>query len=227
MLYLDACQKICGGCPATQEIPCGVETGATNITSPELDDSADNVSVASLSSSEEDVPTTPQTPRAQIVDKTAVNRRRNLLDGKLDSFKQDGLKRKIPVDSQFLSLAQDDLALKKKFMERMDKVDSVQEKTMESLMQSMAKTTEAITAGFGMLQNLLAQLAAPPYTQNPPVYPSASPLAAVATMPPASSSFHAHQYQQPMMGHPAWYPPTGPAGAVGFQSAQSDSSYSQ
>ena len=67
MLYFDACQKIWGGCPATQEIPCGVETAATNVTSPELDDSVDNVSVASLSSSEEDMPTTTQTPRAQIV----------------------------------------------------------------------------------------------------------------------------------------------------------------
>ena len=42
-----------------------------------------------------------------------VSKRREFLDKKLGTYKHEHMKRKLPVDSQLLSCAQEELALKK------------------------------------------------------------------------------------------------------------------
>ena len=62
-------------------------------------------------------------------------------------------------------IAQEDMVLKRKFLGRMDRVDKEHNVTMGTLCANLAKSTEAITAGFGMLQALLPPQA--PQAQYP------------------------------------------------------------
>ena len=47
-----------------------------------------------------------------------TNERRNLLDAKLKGYKTEKLKRKLPAESQFLNLAQEELTIKKQLIEK-------------------------------------------------------------------------------------------------------------
>ena len=54
-----------------------------------------------------------------------VSRRRSLLDSELRTHKQDRLMKKIPVDQQFLTVAREDLGLKRQFLEKMEASNEV------------------------------------------------------------------------------------------------------
>jgi hypothetical protein len=52
-----------------------------------------------------------------------VQKRRGLLDEKLKEFRQEKLKRKLPMDAQLLDCAREGLQIKKRLIEHMDKVN--------------------------------------------------------------------------------------------------------
>ena len=121
LLYYELCERIWGGPPATQQLEVGVETcdltselttpspsvsnsdsGAADESSPREDDNAD--SIENLSSSSQDT----------------VRHRREYLDGKLAGYKYERMKRKLPVDTQLLSCAKEELAIKKRLVDQME-----------------------------------------------------------------------------------------------------------
>ena len=55
---------------------------------------------------------------------STIKHRQELLNSKLKCYKQEKLKRKLPVDSQLLSIAQEELEIKKKLITRMEEVDN-------------------------------------------------------------------------------------------------------
>ena len=57
------------------------------------------------------------------VQQVTVRKRQELLDEKLKTYKQDKMKRKLPVDSQMLGCAQEELAIKRRLVEQVDKMD--------------------------------------------------------------------------------------------------------
>ena len=50
-----------------------------------------------------------------------VKQRRNLLDNKLNNYKQEKLKRKLPKDGQLLEYAKDDIEMKKRLLNHIKK----------------------------------------------------------------------------------------------------------
>lgn len=52
-----------------------------------------------------------------------VKQRRNLLDNKLNNYKQEKLKRKLPNDGQLLEYAKDDIEMKKRLMNHIKKTE--------------------------------------------------------------------------------------------------------
>lgn len=60
---------------------------------------------------------------SSIVYDDTIRKRRNLLDGKLSSYRHDRMKRKLPIDDQMLSCLKEDLSIKKRLIEQMDSFD--------------------------------------------------------------------------------------------------------
>ena len=136
MLYYELCQNVWGGSPATEQIDGGIETV-------ELVPDTDMFSSTNLSDGS--VPPSGNTQLqdgSQVPDEIAdsngnsysegnseasdtsmqatVWQRREFLDDKLKSYRHEKLKRKLPVDTQLLSCAQEELQVKKRLLERMD-----------------------------------------------------------------------------------------------------------
>ena len=67
------------------------------------------------------------------VEVKARSERRALINEKLKNHKQEKLKRKLPLDSQLLSIAQDEMKVKKQLLDKLDSMDQQYSDTMKSL----------------------------------------------------------------------------------------------
>ena len=113
----------------------------------------------SLNTSVEDPDDEPASNESKDVENAELNGhkgRRELLGARLDGYKQEKLKQNIPVDAQMLTCAKEDLQLKKRMIEQMDKINSQHDDSMKKLISSnMEKLTHYIADGFSLLQGLL------------------------------------------------------------------------
>ena len=87
---------------------------------------------------------------------STIKHQGELLNSKLKCYKQVKLKRKLPIDNQLLSIAQEKLIFR---MEEMDKENSNQ---MGRMMTNMEKPTGSIAEGFVMLRQILLSPPQPP-----------------------------------------------------------------
>ena len=167
LLYFELCEQIWGGSPATSTIADGIETAEIDdehslnpespyymlngTISPELENenspgdatsdaniSTDNVSTSSSSSS-----------RGQ------VKERRDLLNARLQGYKSEKLKRKMPVDAQLINISHEELQIKKQLLERMDNMDKAYSNQMEKLSSNMEKLTDSTSEGFVLLRQMM------------------------------------------------------------------------
>ena len=88
-----------------------------------------------------------------------TNERRNLLDAKLKGYKTEKIKRKLPAESQFLNLAQEELTIKKQLIEKMNAMDNEYSQNMNRLTSDMEKLSSSIHVadGFAMLRQMMIQ----------------------------------------------------------------------
>ncbi len=93
-----------------------------------------------------------------------IRKRRELLDGKLNNYRHDRMKRKLPVDTQLLSCAQEELAVKKKLVDQMDKFEKQYSETMTKLSDNMEKLNNSISEGFSVLKHLVISPPPSPYS---------------------------------------------------------------
>lgn len=98
LLYFELCESIWGGSSATQQLETGIES--QDIQSAPTNSSSNppsplNISATTQGEESDDVDADESQPLMQ-----AVEQRRNLLDSKLKNYKQEKLKRKLPVDNQ-------------------------------------------------------------------------------------------------------------------------------
>lgn len=80
-----------------------------------------------------------------------IKERRESLSAQLKGHKSEGLKRKLPPESQLLSMSQEELQMKKQKLERMDTMDEVYSSSMERLTSNLVKLTGSISDGFQFL----------------------------------------------------------------------------
>ena len=108
---------------------------------------------------------------------STVNERRNLLDAKLRGYKQEKLKRKLSTDSQLLTIAQEEMQMKKRLFDKMDRMDQEHSQHMVRLSTSMEQLTGTIADGFAMLREMIqsSALPCPQYTQQRGALPFTSP----------------------------------------------------
>ena len=114
-------------------------------------------------SPDETDPTTSSTP---------LSKRRDMSNAELKSYKQARLKRSIPLDSQLLDCAKQDIEIKKRIIDQMDKMDKEYCENMKSLSANMDKLTNSIADGFSLLRNLMMPQQQPPqhHQQNNQFY---------------------------------------------------------
>ena len=94
---------------------------------------------------------------------------RSHFNSKLKGYKQEKLKRKLPVDNHMLRIAQEELKIKKKLITRMEEVDKENSNQMGRLMTNIEKLTGSIAEGFAVLRQVMLS---PP---QPPIHPHYQP----------------------------------------------------
>ena len=103
--------------------------------------------------------------------KVTVRQRRELLDDRLKNYEQDKMKRKLPIDTQLLGCVQEELQIKKRIVERMEKMDEKYTENMERMSNNMEKLTQSIADGFALLkQVMMYQQPVPPSMYHPPPF---------------------------------------------------------
>lgn len=191
MLYYELCERVWGGSPATEQIEAGVES--TDIEEVVVPPST-STSVSSLDEDESEegdgggaaiADGEPNEPVAAAAGNTTVQHRRELLNDKLKNYRQEKLKRKIPVDAQLLECAKEELQVKKRLVDQMYAVDKEYSENMTKLSGNMEKLTNSISDGFSLLRNLLTPQPQPmyPYQQ---MYSNPHPLSDLHQQRPSS-----------------------------------------
>lgn len=156
MIYYELCESIWGGSPATEQIDGGLETVELVTT----DDSGRNVSCDTSSDTESNEGICATTKQ-----------RCEFLDNKFKNYKQDKLKRKLPVDAQLLNCTQEELQIKKQMLDHMDKIDQRYSENMERMSQSMEKLSQSID-GFSLMRQFMMYQQPPTMYHGQPVYNS-------------------------------------------------------
>jgi hypothetical protein len=140
LLYFESCEAIWGGSPATSTIHAGIES--TDITE-EVESRSSSptpTSPASSTSFESEKSRDTENPEAEASQErpshsqeSTVNERRNLLDAKLRGHKQEKLKRKLSTDNHLLTIAQEEMQMKKRLFDKMDRMDKEHSQHMARL----------------------------------------------------------------------------------------------
>ena len=188
LLYFDVCEEIWGGSPATTTIAEGIETNdidlqsCNNPHSPEstqtgLSDSPE-IALGSVDSPEDtDTSSTPgpssSTPGPSSSSGT-IKERRELLNEKLKGYKGEKLKRKLPLDSQLLTISQEELEIKKQLLEKMDNMDKVYTNQMDKLTSNLEKLTGSISDGFSLMRQIMCPTPGPGMMQPHYMAPQAN-----------------------------------------------------
>lgn len=164
MIYYELCENIWGGSPATEQLDNGIEsvelvtnddTGGSE--SAEIFETSTSVDIEHTDDTSD---TTDDHIRKDI---DSQKQRREFIDNKLKNYK-DRLKRKLPVDTQLLNCTQEELQIKKRMLDHMDKIDQRYSQNMERMTQSMEKLSQSIADGFSLMKQFMM------YQQPPSMY---------------------------------------------------------
>ena len=160
LLYYKLCESIWEGSPATQQLTqqlvSSLESGDVTATL-QADGDADIATASSesptdTSGKEGDVSNNDSLTESQSLH---VKQRRNLLDNKLNNYKQEKLKRKLPQDGQLLEYAKEDIEMKKRLVNHIEIMEEHYQDNMTKMSANMEKLSYSIGAGFSILQGLL------------------------------------------------------------------------
>jgi hypothetical protein len=192
MLYYELCEMVWGGSPATEQLETGLESTdlsscesevtppTSNTNSTDCDDpSGSGNPLCSSSDDDDDSGSKHKNSTTPVISPSTIQHRRQFLA----EYKQEKLKRKLPVDAQLLDCAQEDINIKRRLVEQMDVMDKQYAESVQSMTRNMEKLTESISEGFSFMRMMLM-------TQRPSMYAS-GPIASYPpynTMYPAASN---------------------------------------
>lgn len=156
LLYYKLCESTWEGSPATQQLVSSLESGDITATL-QADGDADIATASSesptdTSDKEGDVSNNDSLTESQSLH---VKQRRNLLDNKLNNYKQEKLKRKLPQDGQLLEYAKEDIEMKKRLVNHIEIMEEHYQDNMAKMSANMEKLSYSIGAGFSILPGLL------------------------------------------------------------------------
>ena len=181
LLYFELCEEIWGGSPATTAIADGIETTDIDLESNEYPHSpestqtglSDSPEIATGSVDSPEDTDTSSTPGPSSSSGT-VKERRDLLNAKLKGYKGEKLKRKLPLDSQLLTISQEEVEIKKQLLEKMDNMDKVYINQMDKLTSNLEKLTGSISDGFALMRQIMCPTPGPGMMQSHYMAPQAN-----------------------------------------------------
>ena len=198
LLYYELCERIWGGSPATQQLEVGVET--CDLTS-ELPTSTPSITNSESGAADES-PAHEESNADSIENSSSsiqdtVRHRRDYLDGKLAGYKYERMKRKLPVDTQLLSCAKEELAIKKRLVDQMENFETQYSAHISKLSDNMEKLSNTIADGFSLLKHLVVPQQRP-YQYHPH---------SVYNPPPNVFDVNCASYSAPFDSSPSPYHP--------------------
>jgi len=175
------CTEIWAGSPAVESLPNGIESNmptascASHSTLDEDSDFAIDLYPSSANRTEDlenQGNSTKEGAEVSGIDvaskpKSMKDKRRSLLEH-LKRKKDEKLTKRLSVDAQLLDMAQQEIAIKRRAMEKMEEGEAKHEETMKMLTNNMTALTNVIANGFSMLQGLMYQprFVIPPHVQG-------------------------------------------------------------
>ena len=144
LLYFDLCEAIWAGSPSTEQIDTGLESRDLQTALSEGNDQAIGTTDTSDSGTTSDA-------------NTEVQSRRDLLDKQLSEHRHKNLKRKINTDVQLLKITEEELEVKKRLLEKMEKAEDLYQDNMAMLSSSMQTLSESISQGFTLIHRMMSQ----------------------------------------------------------------------
>lgn len=185
LLYFELCEQIWGGSPAVTTINCGIETSDINNRSSVTSDesyppSVSRDSPSPLLSSSAPSPAT----ASEESESTETQNRRDRLNATLSSYRQERLKRKLSNEGQLITLAQEDLKLRRQTFERMEAANREFSENIGRLTSNIEKLTNSLTDVFLLMRESMTQT---PFVAPPPLQHAAYalfkfPVAMVTTL---------------------------------------------
>lgn len=102
----------------------------------------------------------------------------------MKSYKSEKMKRKLPVETQLLACAREELAIKKRLVDQMDSFEKEYSENMTKLSANMEKLSNSIAEGFSLLKHLIApQQPSYTYHQHPMYTPPPKTFDATYSQP--------------------------------------------
>ena len=172
LIFYELCEKIWGGSPATTQIQGGVEStdlvedGSNNAsTGTQEPQSEDQVEQTGDDTSSVDVNHDNQegsSPEAggrsnDSAESTTIQRRKDQLDNTLRTYRHAKMNKRLPPDSQITGIAKEELELKKRMVEQIDRMDKVHQDHLKHLSAGMDKINTAIESFASILRSMIPQ----------------------------------------------------------------------
>ena len=224
LTFYDLCENVWGGSPAVESISGGIDTSAqenhTSVTSDSSLDRQDSVSpdpsVTSNSSffgdvnegeSSLDSPLLPGEDEESDLNQPLAapcssKDRRAKISKFLTDRKDAKMNKKLNCETQMLNCTKEDLQLKRKISDGMDKSDAELSETMNKVHKTMESIGDSIKQGFTLMADVLKQTQAPVTDSFPSLYANYHFPASQATQNLPNNYFGqprqvAQQYSQP------------------------------
>ena len=160
LLYYKLCESIWEGSPATRQL---TQQLASSLESRDITATLQADGDADIATASSESPTDTSGKKGDVSNNDSltesqslhVKQRRNLLDNKLNNYKQEKLKRKLSQDGQLLEYAKEDIEMKKRLVNHIEIMEEHYQDNMAKMSANMEKLSYSIGAGFSILQGLL------------------------------------------------------------------------
>ncbi|XP_060774796.1 uncharacterized protein LOC132884829 [Neoarius graeffei] len=183
-LFFDLCNNIWGGSPSISSLEFGLETAEINDDT--LNDSSESSKSQACVTEESD------SQQAQSVE-TPLQRRRGLLQAKLNSYRSERLQKKVRVDP-----VQTDLDIKRKIVDIMEKAERSNSERLDTIAEAHVRLNNSFDVLVRHLCQPRANCAAPFQYNTAPEHSHTTPSTAPANSYPAPPSMAtAHSYTAP------------------------------
>lgn len=152
-IKFDECSELWSGCPAVEAMGNGIET------SEEISVSEDPASLPSIvddsASDDENNDAHSISSVKEAVEKT-TDSRRNLIS-KLKEKKNSKLTKKVTTENRMITLEQEELQLKKRMIDHLEKSEKKYTESMQSFARSLNSLSSTLQNGFNMLEMMMQQ----------------------------------------------------------------------
>ena len=138
-----------------------------------------------------------------------ANHRRTLLNDTLKNYRQNKLKRKVPVETQMVDMAKEELEIKRKMLDHMSQAEERHRSSMIQLTETVESVCKSIEGGFTVLKNCMSMMSQYPQPSQQYFYglPHSQSLRPPMTSPP-TATYHpptpANTPGHPCPPHPAY-----------------------